>query len=65
MGSCLAGSMNEQVLTTMTSASPGREVNSWPRAANCPIMTSVSTRFFGQPRLTKPTFKAWIQGKRE
>ena len=56
--SCLAGSMKLQVFTTRTSASlrivresHGRVPTSWP------IMTSVSTRFFGQPRLTKPIFK--------
>ena len=60
--SCLAGSMKLQVLTTMTSASSGRGVSSWPLRASWPIMTSVSTRFFGQPRLTNPTFKLCIRG---
>src|SRR5437899_9733583 len=55
--SCLAGSMKLQVLTTRTSASLGCWVSSWPRATSWPIITSVSTRFLGQPRLTKPTFK--------
>jgi len=27
-----------------------------PELARMPIITSLSTRFFGQPRLTKPTF---------
>src|SRR5580704_3526647 len=48
--------MNEQVLTTMTSASSARRVSSAPARASRPIMTSLSTRFLGQPRLTKPTF---------
>ena len=48
--------MNEQVLTTMTSASSARVVSSAPPWARMPIITSVSTRFLGQPRLTNPTF---------
>src|SRR5574340_658041 len=53
--SCCAGSMKEQVLTTMTSASSARGVISAPAWASRPIMTSLSTRFLGHPRLTKPT----------
>ena len=52
--SCLAVSMNEQVLTTMMSASSARAVISAPLVESMPIMTSESTRFLGQPRLTKP-----------
>src|SRR5579863_6040201 len=55
--SCLAGSIKLHVLTTMTSASEGCGVSSWPELASWPIMTSVSTRFFGHPRLTNPIFK--------
>src|SRR5690242_20509097 len=55
--SCLAGSMKLQVLTTSTSAWSGCEVSSCPHAASWPIITSLSTRFLGQPRLTKPIFK--------
>src|SRR5437016_7728362 len=54
--SCLAVSINEQVFTTMTSASSAREVIWAPPLCNMPIMTSLSTRFLGQPKLTKPTF---------
>src|ERR1700739_2278498 len=54
--SCWALSINEQVLTTMMSASSARRVSSAPARASRPIMTSLSTRFLGQPRLTKPTF---------
>ena len=54
--SCCALSMNEQVLTTMISASSARGVSSAPARAISPIMTSLSTRFFGHPKLTKPTF---------
>src|SRR5580658_5362373 len=60
MDSCLAGSMKLQVLTTMTSASPGCGVSSWPCAVSWPIITSVSTRFFGHPRLTKPIFTDYV-----
>src|SRR5579864_2295779 len=55
--SCLAGSIKLQVLTTMMSASEGCGVSSWPELVSWPIITSVSTRFFGHPRLTKPIFK--------
>src|SRR5579884_3269418 len=54
--SCWALSMNEQVFTTITSASSALRVNSAPARASMPIITSLSTRFFGQPRLTNPTF---------
>src|ERR1700730_6052080 len=57
MDSCLAGSMKLQVFTTMTSASDGCGVSSWPPLVSWPIITSVSTRFFGHPKLTKPIFK--------
>src|SRR6202142_3775614 len=55
--SCLAGSIKLQVFTTMTSASEGCGVSSWPPLVSWPIITSVSTRFFGHPKLTKPIFK--------
>ena len=54
--SCWADAMNEQVFTTSTSASPGRGVISQPFRASMPIITSLSTRFFGHPKLTNPTF---------
>src|ERR1700680_610350 len=57
MDSCLAGSMKLQVFTTMTSASEGCGVSSCPPLVSWPIITSVSTRFFGHPKLTKPIFK--------
>src|SRR6266705_465407 len=46
--------MSEQVFTTITSASAAWGVISAPASASIPIMTSLSTRFLGQPRLTKP-----------
>src|SRR4051794_29294013 len=49
--------MNEQVLTTTTSASSALAVSFAPACASMPIMTSLSTKFFGQPRLTNPTFR--------
>src|ERR1700745_1315911 len=54
--SCLAESMNEQVFTTTMSASSARVVISAPAWFRSPIMTSLSTRFLGQPRLTNPIF---------
>src|SRR5437016_1272491 len=54
--SCLAVSIKEQVFTTMTSASSARAVIWAPPLCSMPIMTSLSTRFLGHPRLTKPTF---------
>ena len=54
--SCCALPMKEQVLTTMISASSSCGVNSAPACVSRPIMTSLSTRFFGHPRLTNPTF---------
>ncbi len=47
--SCLAGPMNAQVLTTMTSASAGSSTSWYPRWLSVPSMTSESTRFFGHP----------------
>src|SRR6516225_4866532 len=54
--SCFAVSMNEQVFTTITSASSALGVILAPPVSSRPIITSLSTRFLGQPRLTKPTF---------
>src|SRR4029077_16957835 len=53
--SCWALAMNEQVLTTITSASSASETSFAPACCSRPIITSLSTRFLGQPRLTKPT----------
>ena len=53
--SCWALAMNEQVLTTITSASSAPETSCAPACCSMPIITSLSTRFLGQPRLTKPT----------
>ena len=58
MDSCLARSMNAQVLTTSTSAPSASVVISWPACSASPSITSESTRFFGQPRETKPIFTA-------
>src|SRR5512135_2084015 len=57
--SCWALPMKEQVLTTITSASSALGVSSAPARRSTPIMTSLSTRFLGQPRLTKPTLVGW------
>src|SRR5216110_687320 len=53
--SSLAGVMKLQVLTTSTSASAGSSTISWPRRASTPSITSLSTWFFGQPRVRKCT----------
>ena len=55
MDSRLAGSMKLQVLTTKTSASSAWGTISQPPPASAPSITSLSTRFLGQPRLTIPT----------
>jgi hypothetical protein len=60
--SCCALSMNEQVLTTITSASSAQGVISAPASASMPIMTSESTRFLGQPSDTNPTFCGRVLG---
>ena len=53
--SCLAMSMNEQVLTIRTSANSGSGVSAMPASARWPIMTSESIRFLAQPREMRPT----------
>src|ERR1700722_17932703 len=53
--SCLAESMKLQVLMTMISASSALGVSWAPLWWRRPIMTSESTRFFGQPSETNPT----------
>ena len=52
--SCLAESMKLHVLTTRISASSARAVSRPPARSSSPIITSESTRFFGQPSETKP-----------
>ena len=56
MLSCLASLIKEQVLTIMMSASFSSVVMAYPSRSRKPSMTSASTRFFGQPRLTMLTF---------
>ncbi len=60
MDSCCALPINEQVFTTMTSASSALGVRSAPAWVSIPIITSLSTRFLGQPRLTKPTLAGTV-----
>src|SRR5580658_661249 len=45
--------MKPHVLTTMTSAAEASLVCAYPLSVATPSMTSLSTRFLGQPRLTK------------
>src|SRR5262245_369708 len=47
--------MNPQVLPTITSACRASATSSWPARRRWPSITSLSTRFLGQPRLTRPT----------
>src|SRR5689334_2472652 len=56
--SCLAESMNAQVLTTSTSAFDGSCVSSCPACCARPSITSESTRFLGQPSEINPIFIA-------
>jgi len=49
--SSFAGRMKAQVFTTMTPARSGRSVTLQPERDRRADMTSLSTRFFGQPRL--------------
>src|SRR4029453_6349128 len=53
--SSVAGWMKLQVFTTITSASAGSSTITNASASNRPAMISLSTRFFGQPRLTRWT----------
>jgi hypothetical protein len=47
-----ASSMNAQVLTTTRSASPALSVAVMPSANKVPINLSLSTWFFGHPRVS-------------
>ena len=53
MDSSLAGPMNAQVFTMMTSASPWSATTLYPARVSWPSMTSESTRFLEQPRLAR------------
>jgi hypothetical protein len=53
--SCFASSMKAQVLITTVSASSRSWTIWWPRRPSSPSIISLSTRFFGQPRLIMPT----------
>ena len=53
--SCFALSINEQVFTTRMSAASALGVISAPARSSSPIITSLSTRFFGHPSETNPT----------
>ena len=56
IASCLASSMNAQVLTTMASASSISVVISCPASRRRKSICSAETWFFGQPRDIIPTF---------
>src|SRR5207249_6336457 len=63
--SSLAGVMKLQVLTTSTSAAAGSSTSSWPRRARTPSITSLSTRFFGHPRVSRWTRRGSVTEVRE
>src|SRR5580704_13672314 len=58
MDSFFDASIKPQVFTITTSASCAFWVTCMPSRSNEPSMTSLSTRFFAQPRLTNPTLMA-------
>src|SRR5579872_4056878 len=58
--SFLASPMKPHVLTTMTSASSGSSTIRHPPSPATPSMTSLSTRFLTQPRLTKKILRCDI-----
>ena len=60
--SCLASSMKPQVLMMTTSAFFGLSVKANPSVTKVPSMTSESTWFFEQPRLTKPMVVFFLFG---
>src|SRR5947207_1425187 len=53
--SSFAGPMKLHVFTTSTSAASGSSTSSCPRRARTPSMTSLSTRFLGQPSVSRWT----------
>jgi hypothetical protein len=59
--SFFASPMKPHVLTTMTSASSGSSTIFQPPPVATPSMTSVSTRFLTQPRLTKWILRSAIE----
>src|SRR5690606_10475031 len=63
--SCLACSMNPQVLMIATSASSGSRVSANPSSTAWPTITSESTRLRAQPRLIRQTLMAsFIRARR-
>ena len=62
--SFFASPMKPQVLTTMTSASSGSSTTRQPSRPATPSITSVSTRFLTQPRLTKWILRSAMDERR-
>src|SRR2546426_10822493 len=60
--SSLAGWMKLHVFTTSTSAASGSRTSSCPRRASTPSITSLSTRFLGQPRGRRGTRRGSVTG---
>src|SRR5207245_10901160 len=65
MDSSLAGWMKLHVFTTSTSAASGSRTSSCPRRASTPSITSLSTRFLGQPRVRRWTRRGSVTEVRE
>src|SRR5438876_3310873 len=63
--SSLAGWMKLHVFTTSTSAASGSRTSSCPRRASTPSITSLSTRFLGQPRVRRWTRRGSVTEVRE
>src|SRR5437870_10771680 len=57
--------MKLHVLTTRTSAAAGSSTSSWPRRARMPSISSLSTRFFGQPSVSRWTRRGSVTEVRE
>jgi hypothetical protein len=55
--SCFEASRNPQVLMTITSARAGSAVIANPSWASSPSIRSLSTKFFGHPKLTNATVR--------
>src|SRR5438876_286299 len=63
--SSLAGWMKLHVFTTSTSAASGSRTSSCPRRASTPSITSLSTRFLGQPSVRRWTRRGSVTEVRE
>src|SRR5438034_102449 len=65
MDSSLAGWMKLHVFTTSTSAASGSTTSACPSRASTPSITSLSTRFLGQPRVSRWTRRGSVTEVRQ